>query len=106
MLTALVNNSGGDLKVAKDHAGHVSIETTGNYLHKSANDRHDAVLDVMNNLRGSGTGVDADTKLTQAADLVAESKIVNAKTAPPPWCHFELTTLPTQKRKQSCQFEA
>lgn len=51
MLTALVNNSGGDLKAAQDHAGHENIATTGNYLHKSDIDRHDAVLHVMDRVR-------------------------------------------------------
>ncbi len=55
MLTALVNNSGGDLKAAQDHAGHENIATTGNYLHKSDQDRHDAVLDVMNRVRNIGS---------------------------------------------------
>lgn len=51
MLTALVNNTGGDLKAAQDHAGHENIATTGNYLHKSDQDRHDAVIGVMNKIR-------------------------------------------------------
>ncbi len=53
MLTALVNNSGGDLKVAQDHAGHENIATTGNYLHKTDVNRHDAVLKMMSRVRRS-----------------------------------------------------
>ena len=48
--TTIVNHTD-DLKLSRDHAGHENIATTGRYLHRADVDRHDAVLDVMNQRR-------------------------------------------------------
>jgi integrase/recombinase XerD len=54
-LTAIVNGTGGNLKLAQLHAGHNDIATTGGYLHLEDDKRHDEVTAILNDryLRGS-----------------------------------------------------
>lgn len=54
-LTAIVNSTGGNLKLAQLHAGHNDIATTGGYLHLEDDKRHDQVNEILNDRYRRGT---------------------------------------------------